>query len=222
VVVRRRAYFVGAFVATATWAGCAYDWSFPAGLDPTNPDGGNGPETSKESSTSDVTRPDVDEKDATPPTVSCKDNSGCKGTEYCRFDDHSCGLTGVLGKCALPETTNCSIPGPVCTCKGNFFNSSCEASQKLEDPGPGPTCAKNTAGYFLCGYAYCKSDAEFCIIEKSLTGATKYSCGSMDGCSPVNCAPCTAPGKYINSMTGSDCNCSLEGTSAVTVVCAQK
>lgn len=216
-MVRRRAFFVGAFAATAAWAGCAYDWSFPAGTDPNDPDAGGGAETSTESSTKDVSLPDTGLEGA-PPTGACKDNTQCKPTQYCHFDDHSCGLGGVLGKCAEPELSTCSINAMVCTCDGEKFASSCLSTQKLQDPGPGTACEKNDGTAVLCGYLYCKLPAEFCLFRKTPTGPV-YSCETMAACDPVDCA-CTEPAKVV-STSGGECVCSSDGMKGVTVACSK-
>ncbi|MBS2017907.1 MAG: hypothetical protein JST00_33835 [Deltaproteobacteria bacterium] len=210
--MRASRFVAGSFVLAGAFVGCAYDWSFPGdGANPPTLDAGNTPDTASDTRTETSTIDGGGSDVFTPGT--CKDNTQCKSSEYCHFEDRACGL-GALGKCTLPEGASCSIERPVCTCAGEQFASSCLATQKLQDPGVGP-CPKSAGGYFLCGHLYCKPGSEFCLVSRT-TGTTAYSCEGMVGCGPPAKCSCTEPDKLV---TTSGCVCTDDGASGLTVDC---
>lgn len=73
---------------------------------------------------------------------SCGGTSGnvCTATQYCKYEDLSCGLAGTNGVCtevpvgscddpAVIEANPTTIVGPVCSCDRLEFKNDCWASQ---------------------------------------------------------------------------------------------
>lgn len=81
----------------------------------------------------------------------CTSSSTCPIGEFCKFEDFSCGASGLVGACRTIPIVDCNLPavdpeptdivGQVCSCDRLTFNNQCwaeAASQSIVGAGECP------------------------------------------------------------------------------------
>jgi hypothetical protein len=132
----------------------------------------------------------------------------CALDAYCRYPDHACGESTVLGAC-VARPTACPGGEPLaCGCDGATHASECEAASN----GVGLAIAScvTPPGTFECGPLFCAA-GDLCRRVTDLTkpvGQHAHACvpappGCPNGCGCGVCPPCP-PGQACNEECISD------------------
>lgn len=200
--MRRTRFAAAVIVVTALIGGCAYDWSFPGGVDPSLD---SGKDTAGETSTADGSRDQETFDSLFPPPLpegGCDPKTPCPGAQYCRYADSLCGEGVNIGTCLSPEKAgSCSQSREVCACNNAVYPDSCQATGKQQDVSSKAPCA-TPANFFRCESTFCKTGAEFCVTSKG-----KYpQCVSYATCTPPNttCGTCVDPKDSYPTCTCND------------------
>lgn len=93
----------------------------------------------------------------------------CSDATYCDFPLDDCGAADSSGVCR-PRALNCGeIYQPVCSCGGEVFSNSCEASAAGHDVSLLGTCTP-PEGNFACGAGFCETSTSYCQRTTSDVG----------------------------------------------------
>jgi hypothetical protein len=126
----------------------------------------------------------------------------CAATEFCDYDDNSCGLADQTGICR-PRPEVCTlIFDPVCACDGLVYPNECTANSEGSDLNAQGTCEVPT-GMFTCGFKQCDLQTQYCLHEPRRSGPDTFTCAALPACpsTPATCA-CLASERCGNACSG--------------------
>lgn len=196
-------------VAFGLVAACAFDWSFPGGVDPSKDAGDAGANDTGGGRDAIAFEGSVDASDEdsgpTVPPGECSPLKPCMGTDvYCDYADDRCGagVTSQTGKCVSTKIA-CQLARQVCACgkTPTVYGDACKAALAGADlnANEAVACAGAPNGYFRCGPYYCKSTAELCVSS----AAKGFDCRNT-GCGGMKCVDCGETASLYASCTCTD------------------
>lgn len=108
----------------------------------------------------------------------------CGDTQYCDFDEDSCGSADQTGTCEDKPSSCPDVVEPVCACDGKVYNNACEAAADGVDISLLGGCPAPPGG-FPCGAGFCDQASEFCqvVISDVAGDPNVYTCHEL----PPNC-----------------------------------
>lgn len=98
------------------------------------------------------------------PEKECTSVTGCASDEFCDFFYWTCGPSSgsaAFGSCQKRPTSCDAVYAPVCGCDGAVHANNCEVAMAGFGLAVDVACP-TPAGYFRCGYAYCKTGESWC------------------------------------------------------------
>ena len=171
--------------AAAVFAGCAFDWGFPADSSGGGGDDDGGTPESSVADTLFEASPlpkEAGAEDGGQGSKVCTHSGDCVTMkEYCHFADYRCGKDGSTGVCtALPS---CSTKDEVCACDGKTYSNECTPNVMGIDLAKSG-CPIDAGTQFSCGTHICEQDKEYCLVGSS---PVTYACKPP----PVSTGTCT-------------------------------
>lgn len=129
----------------------------------------------------------------------------CEGAmEFCDFAENTCGISDGIGECQRRPDTCIEILRPVCACDGNVYANDCAAREAGFDLNANGGCAA-PRGTFVCGYAVCNLQNEYCRRDSNAPAADAFTCVPLPQACNAGTPSCACLGSQPcgNACTGS-------------------
>lgn len=97
------------------------------------------------------------------PAIACSSDRDCFQSEFCDFQNNSCGRSADdMGACT-PRPSVCDAElQPTCGCDGKFHDNPCLASSEGTDRSAAGGCSV-PPGLFTCGDTACDRETQMCV-----------------------------------------------------------
>ena len=141
----------------------------------------------------------------------CADSAGCGPSEYCAFEEGSCGDDGQAGVCAALSDACIEIFQPVCGCDGQTYSNDCVAAMAGVSVASGGECESEQKDCGGIAGVIC-DDGEYCKFDVGSCGDSDQSgvCEAIpDACDAVFDPVCGCDGVTY----GNECEAAAAGAS---------